>query len=414
MVQAWQGLASSQEERDMAERLAGGPVHVRAAPVHPDPYSYYADLIGRGLFWDERQGTWVAASAEAVAAVFDSPICLTRPAGCPVPKAMANTGVAEIFARLVRLRDGRDHAQLKSAIRAALDDLDPAEVAALAREQAERLIGEIEPQRDGARLTRFLPALSARTMGALLGVPASRLRDVERWVGAYGAAAAAAVTGVPPVGEPVMTAGGAAARDLLALFSTLIEAPEETLSTRLAREAASAGIADRDVIAANAAGLLIQAQTAIASLMGLALLALARQPRARAAIAAGHAQLGDFMREVLRFDPGTQSTPRFVARDGVVAGQSMREGDCIIVLIAAANRDPGLNPDPHRFDMHRKDPRYFEFGRGAHACPGQAAAMQIAQIGVEALLALGLPAPELESKVVYRPSAHLRIPAFEA
>jgi cytochrome P450 len=402
------------EMMDMTELLEGRPTHVRAAPCHPDPYGYYAGLLGRGLFWDEAQRVWVAASADAVAAVLESPLCLTRPRHSPVPAAMAQTALPEIFARLVRMRDGPDHALLKAAIRTAMDGLDPLRVVAVAREEAARLIAEIEPQRDGARLTRFLSALSASSMGSLLGVPRRRLCDVEHLVSAYGAAAAAAVTGTPPVSEPLMTAGDAAARELLALFSTLIAADEDTLSTRLARAAAATGIGDRDAIAANAAGLLIQAQGAVASLMGLTLLALARQPRAHAAIAAGRATIGDFMQEVLRFDPGTQSTPRFVARDGVVAGQRMRAGDCIIVLIASANRDPACNPDPQRFDMHRSSRRHFEFGRGAHACPGQATAMVIAEIGVEALIALGPPLTDLASKVAYRPSAHLRIPTYEA
>jgi cytochrome P450 len=398
----------------MPERPSSEPIHVRAAPAHPDPYPYYAGLVGRGFFWDASQGVWVAASAEAVAAVFDSPICLTRPATCPVPGAIAKTPQAQLLGRLVRMRDGPAQAALKSAIDAAMASLDPSMVATLAQAEAARLTDELEPQRDNARLTRFLAALSARSMGTLLGVPTSRLGDLERLVACYGLAAAAALTGVPQMSETIMEAGGAAARDLLALFTDLVTAEQDTLSTRVARAASAAGIADRAEVAANAAGLLLQAQGAIAALMGLTLLALARHPRERAQIAQGCASLEDFIQEVVRVDAGTQSTPRFVASDGIVAGQRVRAGDCIVVTIAAASRDPALNPDPDRFDMHRKDRRYFEFGRGVHACSGKAVALQIARTGVAALLALGLPHEGLEKTVTYRPSAHLRIPIFEA
>ena len=398
----------------MQEHPANGPAHVRAAPAHRNPYDFYADSVRKGFYRDEAQGVWVAASAEAVAAVFDSPICYTRPATCPIPEAIMRTPQAQILARLVRMRDGPEHAILKSAIEAATASLDMSAVAEVAQAQASRLIEELQPQRDNARLTRFLSALSAHSMGALLGVRSSRLADLEGLVGAYGLAGAAALTGVPQVSEAIMEAGGAAARDLLELFTELIDAKHDTLSTRLERAATAAGVTDRAAIAANAAGLLIQAQGAVAGLMGLTLLALARHPHERDEIAGGRASLQDFIQEVVRSDAGTQSTPRFVARDGVVAGQQVRAGDCIFVMIGAAGRDPALNPDPQRFDVQRKERRYFEFGRGAHACAGKAVALQIAQVGVEALLALGIPHKGLGNQVAYRPSAHLRLPVFEA
>jgi cytochrome P450 len=40
----------------------------------------------------------------------------------------------------------------------------------------------------------------------------------------------------------------------------------------------------------------------------------------------------------------------------------MQQGDMIIVLIAAANRDPALNPEPDRFDIWRRDRKYLELG----------------------------------------------------
>jgi cytochrome P450 len=396
----------------MSGQSPGTPAHVRAAPTHPDPYPYYDELPGRGLFWDEDQGVWVAASAEAVAAVFDSSQCLTRPLEQPVPKAMQGTSVAEIFARLVRMRDGPGHALLKRALSEAVQSLDGGHIESIARTQAERLIDELKPQQDGARLTQFLSALSSRSVATLLGVPPAQLQDLERWIGEYGAAAAAAVTGAPPVTDPLMATGAAASRAIYELFSTLVEAEADTLSTRFARAARSAGVTDRADVVANAAGVLIQGQGAIAALMGLMLLRLSTQPALRAEISSKTEMLAAVTQEVLRCDPGTQSTLRFMAGDGAVAGQQMRAGDCIIVSIAAANRDPALNSEPMRFKACRPARLHFEFGRGAHACPGQAMALTIAQTGITALLAAGLPREGLERTVSYRPSFHIRIPAF--
>ena len=131
---------------------------------------------------------------------------------------------------------------------------------------------------------------------------------------------------------------------------------------------------------------MIQGYAATASLIGSTLLALARQPSLRRQVEENRALLRDVIQEVLRCDPVTNSTIRFMARDGVIAGQTVRQGEMIIVLIAAANRDPALNSDPDRFDAERPDRKYLELGAGPHACPADKFAPLIAMIAVDHLL----------------------------
>jgi cytochrome P450 len=102
--------------------------------------------------------------------------------------------------------------------------------------------------------------------------------------------------------------------------------------------------------------------------------------------------------EVLRHDPPVQNTRRFVAQAGTVAGREMREGDAVLVVLAAANRDPAAP--------------LFSFGAGRHACPGQSLAATIARAGVEQALAAGVDPAPLAEGVSYRPSVNVRIPLF--
>ena len=91
----------------------------------------------------------------------------------------------------------------------------------------------------------------------------------------------------------------------------------------------------------------------------------------------------------------------------------MNAGDTILVVLAAANRDPSANRDPERFDPARRDRRMFTFGAGPHACPGAALAATIARVGVEELLLSGIDLARLAETVTYRASANLRIPLFD-
>ena len=146
-----------------------------------------------------------------------------------------------------------------------------------------------------------------------------------------------------------------------------------------------------DSIVANRIGFLFQAYDSTAGLIGNTLHALAAQPEA---------DLRQTLMSVLRYDPPVQNTRRFVAQDGVVAGRSLKAGDVVLAVLAAANRDPAAS--------------LFSFGLGAHSCPGEALAITIAQAGIEALFKAGVDLKGLAENVTYRPSANTRIPIFHS
>jgi cytochrome P450 len=100
---------------------------------------------------------------------------------------------------------------------------------------------------------------------------------------------------------------------------------------------------------------------------------------------------------------------RFLAQNGCVAGQAMQEGDVILVVLAAASRDPLANPHPERFDIRRKERCLFTFGAGSHMCPGETLAAMIARAAIEHVMASGIDLEQLATPVSYRPSVNVRV-----
>jgi cytochrome P450 len=374
-----------------------------AAVTHPDPYPFYADLAARRpLYRDEALRLWVASSAAAVTAVLTSDLCRVRPPAEPVPAALLGSPAGEIFRHLVRMNDGPGHCPFKEAVSAALELLDPALAAERSREWGRRLAGEGEPLAD------FAFRLPVVVVASLLGVPEEALPETVLWTRSFVAAVA------PGCSPEALERGKAAAGHLLDSFRSLLGGSGEGLLADLAREARRVGRDDGTVIAANGIGLLFQVHDATAGLIGNTLVALAANREARDRVTADAELLGEAVLETLRWDPPVQNTRRFLARDGVVAGEAMREGDGILVVLAAANRDPAANPDPDRFDLFRRDRRIFTFGAGIHACPGDRLATTIARAGVEALLRAGLDPERFAATRAYRPLANVRIPFAES
>jgi len=400
------------ERGDVADRhegasaLPGNPI---AAVTHPDPYPCYADLVATTpLYRDDTLGLWVATSAEVVLAVLTSDLCRVRPAAEPVPKALLGSPAVDIFRHLVRMNDGADHCPFKQAVSAALGSIDATRAARQASHWAQRLSDELTPHIDRKSLADLAFRLPAYVVASLLGIPDAELRQTALWIDDFVRCLAPSST------SEQIERGKIAARHLLDLAGSLladpVALPADGLLAALAREAKRVGRDDANIIVTNGIGFLSQAYEATAGLIGNSVLALARHSDVREEVRAQPSLLRNLVAEVSRYDPPVQNTRRFLVRAGSVAGQQMNEGDAVLVVLAAASRDPAANPNPDRFDLFRTNRRAFTFGSGAHACPGEALAMTIAQAGVAQLLRSGIELEQLAGAPVYRASANVRIP----
>lgn len=385
------------------ERFPADPI---AAVTHPDPYPYYSHLATEApLYRDEALGLWVASGAAAVAGVLsDDALCRVRPAAEPVPRALAGSPAGEIFGRLVRMTDGQDRCPLKQAVSGALASVNGPATARESDRWARALAAAIEPEAHPGAISGFAFDLPSYVVLGLLGVPEDRLAEAARWTASF------APCFSPAASAGQIEEGKAAAGRILDLLRPLATGTASLMAT-LGHEARRFGRDDPDAVAANAAGFLFQAYEATAGLIGNTLVTLARHPDLLEPARDGGSLLG-VVQEVQRYDPSVQNTRRFLAASGTIAGQEMKEGDAVLVVLAAANRDPAANPHPDRFDPARPDRRTFTFGTGPHACPGEALATTIAAAGVEALFRSGVDPERLTAAVSYRRSANIRIPVF--
>lgn len=387
------------------------PDNVLAAPSHPDPYPYYAALAaGPPLVFDAPRKLWVAASAAAVNAVLGNPACRVRPAAEPVPQAIVGSAAGEVFGHLVRMNDGARHDAPKLALQRFLAALDLDRIGGRTGLISAKAMGD-EPLR-AAALSDWAFDVPVMAVADALGFAEAELPHVAGWTRDF-------VACLSPLSTPEqLAAAGDAAAALLARFSALVQAgasPDSAVA-RVQLEAQKVGWHDAAALLANLVGLLSQTCEATAGLVGNSLVALATQPGLAEAVGQDPGKLLQMVNEVSRHDPSIHNTRRFVAEATEVAGVSLQAGDAILVVLAAAGRDPLCNPQPDVFLLDRFDRAAPGFGRSAHQCPGQALACTIAAAAIKSLLDAGklpLSAPgNWHYRWHYRPSMNARIPVF--
>jgi cytochrome P450 len=107
--------------------------------------------------------------------------------------------------------------------------------------------------------------------------------------------------------------------------------------------------------------------------------------------------------EALRWEPAVSFLPRISKMSGATpfAGVDIPPNSFVIMGITAANHDPDVYDDPHRFDIFRASPKKMTFGHGVRLCPGMHLARREIRVTLDALLErlpnLKLTQPELSA-----------------
>jgi cytochrome P450 len=122
------------------------------------------------------------------------------------------------------------------------------------------------------------------------------------------------------------------------------------------------------------------------NLIGNGAALLFAHPEQRRLLAADPSLWPNAVDEVLRLDAPVQRTGRRAKQDTTVHGVPVAEGELVLLVLAAANRDPRVFDDPHAFDVTRANARdHVAFSSGIHFCLGAALARMEGEVALQAL-----------------------------
>ncbi|MGB8812750.1 MAG: cytochrome P450 [Paracoccaceae bacterium] len=97
------------------------------------------------------------------------------------------------------------------------------------------------------------------------------------------------------------------------------------------------------------------------------------------------APIAALVEEIIRFDPALHMFTRHAYEDVEVMGVTLPKGTEIGLLLAAANRDPGVFDAPAKFSPNRVEKPNTSFGAGLHFCVGAPLARLELQIALPIL-----------------------------
>ncbi len=303
------------------------------------------------------------------------------------------------------LLDPPEHTRLRGLVNKAFT---PRRIAALAP-RIEALVDELLAPacRDGRMdvMQDFAAPLPAIVIAELLGVPAEDHRQFKLWaselVNALGEGGP--LDSAPRV-EKSMQQLLDYLRDVIA--ERRAEPRDDLISALIAAQEERDALTDLELLS-NSFLLLLAGHETTTNLIGNGLLALLRNPEEWQRLRTEPARLEHAIEELLRYDSPVQATVRVAKCDLELAGVALPERALVVVGIGAANRDPGVFPEPDRLDLGRENVRHLCFGFGSHFCLGAGLARLEARCAFRALLERA-PGIRLAGEVTRRPNFLLR------
>ncbi|MFF4491400.1 cytochrome P450 [Streptomyces sp. NPDC001544] len=365
-----------------------------------NPYPAYAWLrehapVRRTKLPSGVEAWLVTRYADAKQALAD-PRLSKNPAHHDEPEhARGKTGIpgerkAELMTHLLNI-DPPDHTRLRRLVSKAFTPRRVAEFAPRVQELTDHLIDRFVTKGAADLIHEFAFPLPIYAICDLLGVPREDQDDFRDWAGMM----------IRHGGGP----RGGVARSVKKMRGYLAElihkkrealpaepVPGEDLISGLIRASDHGEHLTENEAAAMAFILLFAGFETTVNLIGNGTYALLTHPgerqRLQTSLERGERDLLETgVEELLRYDgPVELATWRFATRPLTIGGQDIAPGDPVLVVLAAADRDPERFADPDVLDLARRDNQHLGYGHGIHYCLGAPLARLEAQTALATLL----------------------------
>jgi cytochrome P450 family 142 subfamily A polypeptide 1 len=342
----------------------------QAAPVNlldphfyaGDPYPTYAWLRANApVYWDEANSIWGASRYRDVLAMERDTTRYSSARGSRPHIEMSDSMINKDDPRHLHQRKVVSPRFTPKAVRHHEDRI---------RQLTTGLLDQVAPRGRAEVVEDLAAPLPAMVIAEMLGFGLDHWPDCKRWSElTMGAAGYADDDPDRPGGsvEAVMEFAGLA---LELIAARRAEPRDDLLSAWVHTTVDGEPLPDSEILQ-EALLLLDGGAETTRSVIGQTVLALARHPEQRRTLVDDPGVIGATgVEEFIRYVTPLSNMRRSVTVEHELHGQILHEGDEVLLMYGAANRDEDVFDDPDRFDVTRSHNHHVAFGFGSHFCLG--------------------------------------------
>jgi len=273
------------------------------------------------------------------------------------------------------------HTRLRSVVNRAFTPRQMARLEPRVEDIARRLLADLADDPKPDLMTGFAEPLPINVISELIGVP----EDRWPWV-------AETATTLRKVADPFVpldpTAVDATCDEITAYYGDMADErhaePQNDLMTTLVQ--AEGDQLDRPELISLIAILMLAGHETTTGALGNSIVAMAQNPDQRQLVRDNPDLWPNAVEELLRYDTAIHTDPRTAFETTTIAGQTIKKGQNLTIMLGAVNRDPRRFNNPNQLRLGRHDPSPLSFGHGIHHCIGAALARLELRTGLEAII----------------------------
>jgi cytochrome P450 len=356
-----------------------------------DPYPTYSELrssapVHRVTLPDGR-GVWLITRYEDVLAVFKDRRFVKNWRKVLTPEQLAQIPpIPEVMEPLTTNMldtDPPDHERLRALVSKAFTPRLIERMRPRVQAIADALLDEVQDRGEMDLIDDYAFPLPITVIAELLGVPAEDRNSFREW-------SDAAVSGdaSQEYMERILIPHMQAFTDYLRqMFEEKRKNPKDDLISALVRTEEAGDKLSEGELLGMVFLLLVAGHETTVNLIGNGVLALLQHPDQLKKLRDDPSLTKPAVEELLRYNgPVETSTERFAREDVTIGETVIPRGEMVLVVIAAADRDPERFPEPDALNITRSDNKHLAFGKGIHHCLGAPLARMEGQIAIATLL----------------------------
>lgn len=154
------------------------------------------------------------------------------------------------------------------------------------------------------------------------------------------------------------------------LFAERRKNPQDDLTTAMVQSQEGGDSLSPEELSTSVIGLFGAGFETTAHMIGNGMYLLGKYPEQRQRLVDNPALASDTTEEVLRYESSLQASYRTALADKTIGSQTIKQGQRVLAIVAAANRDETHFDNPESFDISAREQKPLTFGGGIHYCVG--------------------------------------------
>ncbi|OLO36337.1 hypothetical protein BTR23_15820 [Alkalihalophilus pseudofirmus] len=368
------------------------PIHddLLAPEVVKNPYPYFHLLRAEDpVYWSDKWNGWILTRYHDINEALLNPGLTSqriRPSkSMPKEKVLDMVSTFEILSKWMVFNDPPNHTRIRMLVNKAFTPKAVEEMRPFMYEVTDYLLDQVESAKKMDVIRDYAFVLPILVISKMLGLPDEDRDLLKQWSDdllllVFGAVKDSDRHERAQKGMQQM------ASYLGDVVNDRMKNPKDDLISSLVNAKEKGDVLSKDEIIATCTLLVFGGHETTTNLIANGLLSLISNPQQLKLLKNNPSLIDTAIEELLRYDGPSKAIMRVAKKDVVINGKTIKEGQRLLLMQIAANRDPEVFDNADELDITRKPNTHLGFGKGIHYCLGAPLARLEASVAINQVL----------------------------